>query len=223
MMAMKQKMVMKREAIANKGIWTGKKHYILNVYDNEGVQYTEPKLKMQGIEAVRSSTPAVCRKKFKEALYVIMTKDVNEMKKFVTDFKNEYSMMSFEDIAYPRSVRDLAKYKNSATIYSKSTPIHVKGSLIYNTLLKEKKLETKYPIVKDGDKIKFCYLKTPNPARDSVISCPGAMPKEFDMEGYIDYDTQFNKSFLEPIKSILDAIGWDISDQRRATLENFFA
>ena len=221
MMVMKQKMVMKREAIANKGIWTGKKHYILNVFNNEGVSYTQPKLKMQGIEAVRSSTPSVCRKNFKNALDVIMNHDEKAIHKFVSDFKHEYMLLPFEDIAFPRSVKDLNKYKDSASIYKKSTPIHVKGSLIYNSLLKEKKLETKYQTIKDGDKIKFIYLKAPNPARDTVISCPSTLPKEFSIEPYIDYDLQFEKSFLDPIKGILDAIGWHITE-RRATLEQFF-
>jgi DNA polymerase elongation subunit (family B) len=224
MMAMNQKMIMKREAIANKGIWTGKKHYILNVYNNEGVQYTQPKLKMQGIEAVRSSTPTICRKNFKKALEVIMNYDEASMINFIRDFKQEYMSLSFEDIAFPRSVKDLGKYRDSSRIYKKATPIHVKGSLIYNSLLKEKSLLNKYQSIRDGDKIKFTYLRTPNPARDTVISCVGQLPKEFNIEPYIDYDTQFEKSFLEPIKSILDAIGWRVEEhQQNATMERFFA
>ena len=222
MLVMKQKMIMKREAIANKGIWTGKKHYILNVYNNEGVAYAQPKLKMQGIEAVRSSTPSICRKNFKKALDVIMNQDEPAMKKFVKDFKQEYMLLPFEDIAFPRSIRDMKKWQDPASIYKKSTPIHVKGSLIYNNLLRERNLDNKYQVIRDGDKIKFAYLKTPNPARDTVISCASAIPREFEIEPYIDYDIQFEKSFLDPIKGILDVIGWDISENRRATLEQFF-
>ena len=221
MLVMKQKMIMKREAIANKGIWTGKKHYILNVYNNEGVAYAQPKLKMQGIEAVRSSTPTACRKNIKKALEVIMNEDEKAMVLFVDNFKREYMTLPFQDIAFPRSVRDMGKWRDHASIYKKSTPIGVKGSLIYNGLLKEKKLDNKYPVIRDGDKIKFSYLKTPNPARDTVISCPGELPKELNIEGYLDYDTQFNKSFMEPLRSILDVIGWKIQD-RKATLEQFF-
>ena len=221
MLVMKQKMIMKREAIANKGIWTGKKHYILNVYNNEGVSYAQPKLKMQGIEAVRSSTPSICRKNFKKALDVIMNQDEQSMKKFVKDFKQEYMLLPFDDIAFPRSVKDLGKWRDAASIYKKSTPIHVKGSLIYNNLLKERKLDNKYQTIRDGDKIKFIYLKTPNPARDSVISCAASIPKELNIEPYIDYDIQFEKSFLDPIKGILDVIGWSI-EERKATLEQFF-
>jgi len=221
MQVMNQKMVMKREAIANKGIWTGKKHYILNVYNNEGVEYSEPKLKMQGIEAVRSSTPAACRKNIKKALEVIMNQDEQAAVKFINDFKMEFMTLPFEEIAFPRSVRDLKKYQDASSIYRKSTPIHVKGSLIYNALLREHKIDTKYPIIRDGDKIKFAYLRTPNPARDSVISVPGELPKQLNILQYVDYERQFDKSFLEPIKSILDAVGWQIKD-RRQTLEQFF-
>ena len=222
MQVMKQKMVMKREAIANKGIWTGKKHYILNVYNNEGVQYNEPKLKMQGIEAVRSSTPAACRKNIKKALEVIMNEDEKATVKFINDFKMEFMTLPFEEIAFPRSVKDMKKYQDSSSIYRKSTPIHVKGSLIYNALLREHKIDSKYPIIRDGDKIKFAYLRTPNPARDTVISSPGDLPRVLNIHPYVDYETQFDKSFLEPIKSILDAVGWEIKD-RRQTLEQFFA
>ena len=224
MQVMAQKMVMKREAIADKGIWTGKKHYILNVYNNEGVQYTEPKLKMQGIEAVRSSTPSACRKNIEKALKIIMNKNESDMIEFIRNFKEEFLSLPFEEIAFPRGVKDLKKYADSSSIYRKSTPIHVKGSLIYNNLLREYKMQDKYPFIGDGDKVKFSYLIKPNPARDSVISCPGELPKQLGLEKYIDYNTQFDKSFLEPIRSITDAIGWKTEvKQQRATLEDLFA
>lgn len=224
MQVMDQKMVMKREAIADKGIWTGKKHYILNVYNNEGVQYTEPKLKMQGIEAVRSSTPSACRKNIEKALKIIMNKNESDIIEFIRNFKEEFVSLPFEEIAFPRGVKDLKKYADSSSIYRKSTPIHVKGSLIYNNLLREYKMQDKYPFIGDGDKVKFSYLVKPNPARDSVISCPGELPKQLGLEKYIDYETQFDKSFLEPIRSITDAIGWKTEvKQQRATLEDLFA
>ncbi len=224
MQVMAQKMVMKREAIANKGIWTGKKHYILNVYNNEGVQYAEPKLKMQGIEAVRSSTPAACRKSIKAALGVIMNKTEEDIIQFVSKFREEFENLPFDQIAFPRGVNDLRKYTDSSSIYRKGTPIHVKGSLIYNNLVREHKIQDKYPFIGDGDKIKFIYLKRPNPAKDTVISCPGDLPKQLGLDEYIDYDTQFEKSFLDPIRSITDAIGWKTEHkQERATLDHLFA
>ena len=215
-----QKMVMKREAIANKGIWTAKKRYILNVYNNEGVQYTEPKLKLSGIEAVRSSTPSACRENIGKALKIIMNSDENTLVEFVNNFRDTFKKLSFDQIAFPRSVRGLTTYADSATIYRKSTPIHVRGALIYNNMLKQNKLQNKYPLIGEGEKIKFCFLKVPNLAQSNIISTPGSLPKELDLLQYIDYDTQFEKSFIDPLQTILNVLGWHT--EKRATLDTFF-
>ena len=214
-----QKMIMKREVIANKGIWTAKKRYILNVYNEEGVELKEPKLKIMGIEAVKSSTPAPCRVKIKEALKVIMTKDESALIEFIDDFRTKFKKLSPEEIAYPRSCNNLKKYSSRTTIYKKSCPIHVRGALLYNNLLKKNKLK-KYEQIQEGDKVKFIQLKEPNPLRENVISFIGALPKEFDLHQYIDYDNQFDKSFLEPLRFIVNAIGW--SFERQSTLDSFF-
>ena len=217
--AYEQKMIMKREVIANKGIWTAKKRYILNVYNEEGVELKEPKLKIMGIEAVKSSTPAACRDKIKEALKVIMTKDESALIQFIDDFRQKFKKLRPEDIAYPRSCNNLKKYSSRTTIYKKSCPIHVRGSLLYNNLLKKHKLK-KYEQVQEGDKIKFVQLKEPNPLRENVISFIGVLPKEFDLHKYIDYDNQFDKSFLEPLRFIVNAIDWNF--ERQSTLDEFF-
>ena len=217
--AYEQKMIMKREVIADKAIWTAKKRYILNVFNEEGVELKEPKLKIMGIEAVKSSTPAACRDKIKEALKVIMTKDEPALIQFIDDFRQKFKKLSPEEIAYPRSCNNLKKYSSRTTIYQKSTPIHVRGSLLYNNLLKKKKLK-KYEQIQEGDKVKFIQLKEPNPLRENVISFIGALPKEFDLHKYIDYDNQFDKSFLEPLRFIVNAIDW--SFERQSTLEEFF-
>ena len=214
-----QKMFMKREVIANKGIWTAKKRYILNVFNEEGLDLKEPKLKIMGIEAVKSSTPAPCRVKIKEALKVIMNKDEASLIDFIENFRNHFKKLSPEDIAYPRSCNNLKKYSSSKDIYQKSTPIHVKGALIYNNMLKKNKLK-KYEIIQDGDKIKFITLKEPNPIREHVISFTSRLPKEFNLHNYIDYDEMFTKSFLEPLRFIVNAIGWNF--ERKATLDEFF-
>ena len=214
-----QKMFMKREVIANKGIWTAKKRYILNVFNEEGLNLKEPKLKIMGIEAVKSSTPAPCRVKIKEALKVIMNKDEASLIDFIENFRNHFRKLSPEDIAYPRSCNNLKKYSSSKDIYQKSTPIHVKGALIYNNMLKKNKLK-KYEIIQDGDKIKFITLKEPNPIREHVISFTSRLPKEFNLHNYIDYDEMFTKSFLEPLRFIVNAIGWNF--ERKATLDEFF-
>ena len=205
--AAEQKMRMSREVIADKGIWTGKKHYILNVWDNEGVRYDTPKMKIKGIEAVRSSTPAVCREKIKQAFNIIINEDEAAIQKFVKDFRAEFYAMPVEDIAFPRTSNNMAKYSDFNKIYGPKTPVAVRGALLYNHYIAEMKLDTKYENIHSGDKVKFVYLKEPNKFRENVISFPRVLPKEFDgIE--IDRELQFQKSFLQPLGSILDAISW---------------
>ena len=218
--AFEQKMVMKRENIADKAIWTGKKHYIMNVYDSEGVRYEEPKLKMMGIESVRSSTPGVVRKAIKEALDVLMKDGEMALREYVNDFETLFRQMPFEDVAFPRGCRYINKWSSASDIYKKGTPIHVRGSLLYNKVIKDKKLNKKYNEIHEGDKIKFCYMKLPNPMRENVFAVPNVLPQELGMENYIDYDKQFEKSFKEPLNHITEAIGWSIDKQ--ATLDQFF-
>ena len=210
---------MKREVIANKGIWTAKKRYILNVFNEEGVDMKDPKLKIMGIEAVKSSTPAPCRIKIKEALKVIMNKDENALIQFIDEFRTHFKKLRPEQIAYPRSCNNLKKYSSRTDIYQKSTPIHVKGALLYNHLLIKNKL-VKYEEIQEGDKIKFIVLKEPNPLREKVISFPSTLPKEFNLHKFINYDEQFDKSFLEPLRFIVNAIGWNF--EKQATLDGFF-
>ena len=217
--AFEQKMFMKREVIANKGIWTAKKRYILNVYNEEGVELKDPKLKIMGIEAVKSSTPAPCRIKIREALKVIMNKDENALIKFIDEFRTHFKKLPPEEVAYPRSCNNLTKYSSTKDIFQKGCPIHVRGALLYNHMLKKKKL-SKYQQIHDGDKIKFIKLKEPNPLHQDVISFIGVLPKEFELHQYIDYDNQFDKSFLEPLRFIVNAINW--SFERQSTLDSFF-
>tara|TARA_Y100001973_G_C5206944_1_gene342179 strand:- start:2991 stop:5516 length:2526 start_codon:yes stop_codon:yes gene_type:complete len=218
--AYEQKMFMAREAIADKGIWTAKKRYILNVFDNEGVRYAEPYMKIMGIEAVRSSTPSACRETIKKSMKVIMERGEDDIIEFIANFKGDFFQMDPADTSFPRTVNGLNKYKCSDRLYKKGTPIHVKGSLIFNNMLKELKLENSYESIKEGDKIKFTYLKEPNPTGDKVIAFTNSIPKEFDLEKYIDYEMQFEKSYLDPIKTALDVLGW--KHERVGSLESFF-
>ena len=178
---------------------------------------------MAGIEAVRSSTPAVVRGLIKQSLNMIMTKTEDELIDFITAERDHFKTLSFEEIAFPRGCKELEKWMDNSTsakIYKTGCPIHVKGAIMYNYLLKEKNLTNKYEVVNRGDKIKFCYLKTPNITGEHVISTPGKLPSEIELDDFIDYDTQFEKSFLDPIKNILNVIGW--KTERRNTLESFF-
>jgi DNA polymerase elongation subunit (family B) len=219
--AYEQKMQMKRENIADRGIWTAKKRYILNVWDSEGVRYETPKLKMMGIEAVKSSTPAPCRIKIKEALNIIMNKTEDDLISFVESFKKEFYNLPPEDISFPRSVNELTKYRSYQTIYTKGTPIHTRGALLYNHYIKDKSLDSKYPLINNGEKIKFIFLKNANPIRENVISFIQQFPKELGLNKYVDYDLQFEKSFIDPLKSILNCIGWSV--EKTNTLESLFA
>ena len=220
MNAYQQKMQMKRETIANKGIWRKKKMYILNAWNVEGVQYDKPKLKMSGIEAVRSSTPNACRESIKTALSIIMNEDEEALHRFVETFRIKFKTLPFSDIAFPRGIKGLKKYKDDRIVYKSGTPIQVKAALLFNRLLWVKDLKNIPPIM-DGDKIKFVYLKVPNPINESVIATPDYLPPEFNLDKYIDYDTQFNKSFIEPLRSITEVIGWEV--EKRSTLEDFFS
>ena len=218
--AYENKMVMKRENIADRGIWTAKKRYILNVWDSEGVRYEEPKLKMMGIEAVKSSTPAPCRQMIKDALKLMMNGTEEDVIDFIDKSRQEFKSLPPEDISFPRTVSDVKKYYSYSTIYVKGTPIHCRGALLFNHYVNKKKLTNKYSLIQNGEKIKFCYLKKPNIIQENVISFIQDFPNELDLAKYVDYDLQFEKSFVEPLKAILDAIGWNV--EKTVNLELFF-
>jgi DNA polymerase elongation subunit (family B) len=218
--AFAQKMQMKREALADKGIWTAKKRYILNVYNNEGVAYNEPHMKVMGLEMVKSSTPSAIREKMKQSIKIMMQGTENDIHEFIADFKVNFKKLPVEDISFPRGLNGLKDYADSVIMYKKGTPIHVKGAILYNHYLVKMGLDKKYPKIQEGEKVKFTYIKQPNPFKDMVISYPGRLPVEFGLQEYIDYDLQFDKAFIEPIKVVLDCMGW--STEKRNSLESFF-
>ena len=220
--AREQRMVMKREIIASKMIITGKKRYIANVLNSEGVQYAKPKMKITGIESVRSSTPQICRTLIEKTLDVIINEDQDAVQKFIADARVAFRKLRPEEVAFPRGVSDIEKYtdKTGPDGYTKGTPIHVRASILYNQTIINNKLGKKYPLIRSGDKIKFSYLKVPNRIKENVIAFPDVLPMELNLENYIDYNKQFNKSYLEPMKHILEAIGW--STEKTNTIEDFF-
>ena len=224
MNAYDQKMEMSREAIADKGIWTAKKRYILNVHDMEGVRFKEPQLKIMGIEAVKSSTPAPCREKIKESLKIIMSGDEKMLNSFIRDFREEFMKLPPEDIAYPRSCNGVEKFRGESQLFAKGAPIHVKGAILYNHLLKKDRLDNKYPFIQEGDKIRFLHLRQPNVYQSSAFSFMTEVPRELDIFDKIDYDEQFEKSFVEPLKVITEKINWliDSSYGVQGSLEEFF-
>lgn len=213
-------MLMKREAIASRGIFVAKKNYILNVIDNEGVRYKEPEMKVMGISAVRSSTPSSCRKAIKDGLKVILNEDNDSLIEFIDNFRDTFSTLPFTEIAFPRGCNGLTKYFDPDTLYKSKTPIHVRGALLYNKLLKDMKLDKKFPKIYPGDKVKFIYLKLPNHIKENVIAVPVTLYPELGLDKYIDYEEQFQRAFLSSIRIITDAIGWKIKHIH--TLEDFF-
>ena len=219
MNAYDNRMVMAREAIADKGIWMAKKRYILNVHNNEGVQYAQPKLKIMGIEAVKSSTPQVVRDKFVKAYQLMLNSTEAELQKFVADFFEEFKSLRPEEVSFPRGVSDIEKWEDRHTVYKKGTPIHVRGALLYNQQLKKANLSQE--AIKNGTKVKFCYMKMPNPLMENVISFTNFLPEEFALNQYVDYETQFNKTFKEPLKLVSDAIKWELEYVN--SLEGFFS
>jgi DNA polymerase elongation subunit (family B) len=222
--AYEQKMQMAREVIADKGIWTAKKRYILNAWDVEGVRYQEPQLKIMGIEAVKSSTPAPCRDKIKECLKIIMSGTEKDVNNFIQEFREEFLQLSPEEIGFPRSVNGIQKWSDSASIFKKGTPMHIKGVILYNHFVRQQKLTNKYPLIQEGEKIKFLNMRTPNRMQSNVISFMTKLPKELDIHSHLDYDTQFEKAFIEPLTFIMNQIGWNIdrSYGTQMTLEDFF-
>jgi DNA polymerase elongation subunit (family B) len=219
--AYQQRMEMKRESLADKAIWTAKKRYILNVHNSEGVAYAKPKLKIMGLEAVKSSTPSACREKIKEAIKIIMTQTQDDLHKFIDQFRQEFKTLPVEDIAFPRSVNGLTEYADPAHIFKKGTPIHVKGALVYNHFLRELNLNKRYQEIQEGEKIKFVYLKQPNIFNNNTLAFLSALPRKLGAEQYIDHDLQFDKSFLEPLDIILSAINWQ--SEKVESLDAFFA
>ena len=215
-----ERITFKREVIADHGVWLAKKRYALNVYDSEGIKYEEPKLKVQGMEIVRSCTPASVRSTLKESVNIVLTKDEETLRNYVRDIEDKWHKLPPPDIAFPRTVNNVTEYKDSSSIFRKGTPIHVRGALLYNFHNKKNKLKHKYPLIQDGEKIKFVYLKTPNKIGENVISFLNTFPREFGLDKQVDYDLQFNKSFLEPIKVIMDTIGW--KPEKVANLEFLF-
>ena len=150
-----------------------------------------------------------------------MTGTEDELIAYIEDKRPEFEAMPPEAIAFPRTANNISKFKDSVTLYVKGTPMHIRGCILFNHLIRERDVTNKYNAILDGEKIKYIKLKTPNPAGQDVISFITELPKEFGLNEYIDYDTMYQKSFLDPLKAILDVIGWQT--EKTASLEDFFS
>lgn len=212
---------MKREVIANTGIWVAKKKYVLNVMDEEGLRFDEPKTKVTGIEAIKSSTPEICRKKIKDCLAIILNSSNDDLVEYIAEFKKEFCESPPQVIAFPRGVNGLARYKDKNDIYGKGTPIHVRASLLYNFYRKKFAVTKQYPEIQEGDKIRYIQLMMPNPIRENVVAFSEELPVEFGLNKFIDYKIQFQKTFLDPLKQITDKINWEL-EREANSLSAFF-
>jgi DNA polymerase elongation subunit (family B) len=218
------KIFFKREAIASAGMFIAKKRYALLVQDLEGIRFEEPKLKIMGLETARSSTPAIVRKKLKDCIKIILTKTPEELRQYVNEFYDEFMVLPISDVAAPRGVKGINKYSDNTKIYQTGTPIATKAALLYNSYSKKIGIDKQYAAIKENDKMKFVFVKVPNPygmaGKDAVMGFINSPPKEFNLEKYIDRKKQFEKTFGEPLDNILQAINWKLNAQ--VSLESFF-
>ena len=212
---------MDREAIADVGYWTAKKRYALNVWDMEGVRFKEPQMKLMGLETAKSSTPSIIRTFMEEVIFSTLNSDEDKTQKMIAKYHDEFNNSSIEDISFPRGVNNLNTYSDFKAIYRKGTPIHVRGSLLYNHYMREKNLDKNYELIQEADKIKFVYLKEPNPIHENVIAFPVYLPEELGLNKYVDYDKMFEKTFVHPMQPIFEALRWSI--EKEVTLESFFS
>lgn len=220
--AFDNKLFFKLEAVGEKSVFVSKKRYIVRVNSSEGVTYAKPKYKVMGLDMVRSSTPAFIREKLKGALELIFDTDEATVQKYISSCKAEFDALHVNQVAFPRTANNLEKYSNSSTIFSQGCPAHVRGALLYNHELKRLRLDGQYPLIAEGSKLKFMYLKIPNTIKSNIFAIPGDidLPTEFNLHQYVDYDTQFDKTLVSAMQTILTAIGWSAIEQ--SSLDSFF-
>lgn len=211
---------MKREIISDVAIWTAKKRYAMSVYDKEGKRYTEPELKITGIEIIKTSTPKFCRDKLKKTVSIILHGTESELQKYVANVKDEFKKLKPDQIAFPRGVSDMETYYDSKKVYKPKCPIHVRAALLHNKLLIDKRLEKTYPKIVSKDKMKFVHIRLPNPLHEDVIGFTETLPKEFGLDKYIDYETQFQKAFMSPLEILTDVVRWNPA--KEASLGDMF-
>jgi DNA polymerase elongation subunit (family B) len=210
----------KLENIGPSLIMVAKKRYLFDILYSEGVRYDTEQMKVMGIEIVRSSTPSAVQDYLRELVAICLRSDERALHTRFKEIKELFMKCSLSDIAYPRGVNGMDTYANDTSIYSKGTPIHVRGALLYNHHLRRNSLDKVYESISDGDKIKFIALKKPNPIYENVISYLDKLPTEFGLHNYVDYDMQFEKALVAPLVNILEPMNWHYEE--RITLDDFF-
>ena len=205
--AYEHKMFMAREVIAESAMWTKKKRYIMKILDSEGVRFAKPKYKVMGQDAIRSSTPEICRDMLKDAYKVILDGDETTMQEFIKVFREEHKKLPAHIIATNSSANGLAKYSNKKTVYEKGAPGHVRGALLYNNYLDKLGL-TSVDKIQEGEKVKVLALKEPNMLKYKTVSFPQFLDESLDLNKYVDHKVMFEKTFIKPLTPLLDLLGW---------------
>ena len=245
--AFQQKMHMKRENVISRMISVAKKMYCMEVYNSEGKQFSvdDPYMKIMGLKLVKSDTPAVMRQALRKALPILLQKSEAEVQDYVEEVRKTFGQYTVEEIAFPKTANNVSAYDrkiverlyDNATdkiekanladkldvdslIYTKKTPIAVKGALIYNHLIEKYALGLKYQPIRDGDKVKFVYLKKGNPIGESVIAFVDKLPDEFKLREWVDYQTMFEKVFYKNMEILCQPLGW--SPKKVETLDSIF-
>lgn len=216
----KSYMDQKLECIGPACVQISKKRYAFDILYSEGVRYDKPKMKVMGMEIVRSSTPSAIKEQLKKGVKMVLEKDESTLQTYIGEVKNSFMNLPYTEIAFPRGCNGLITYSDASTIYKGGCPKHVRAALLYNHYLKKMGLEAKYPLIGEGDKIRFIALKKPNPFHEDVIGFPVKIPDEFGLDAYINYDEQFQKAFMAPLEAVLGAVKW--SAEPKVNLEDFF-
>ena len=216
---------LERESIATGAIFIEPKKYACRVIDEEYTTFAEPKLKVKGMEIVRSSTPAFCREKIKEVVNLII--DTMDRQKVIDDIRyirEDFYKQDIEDIAFPRGVKTIDKYLGSRGNILSGCTIQARASINYNNLLNRFEINGKYNEIHQGDKIKFIYMKESNTVLNgqNIIGFSEVLPEEFGLHKFIDMDIQFEKSFMSPIKKLFDAVGFGYPNIDVTNMEEFF-
>lgn len=220
--AFRNTMVMKLEKISSVAIFTAKKRYILKVLSSEGVVYKSPKQVIKGIEAIKSSTPKLCREEFKTMFTMLIDGNESQVQNRVIEFREIFGAQPIEKLAFPRGVTNVKKYvQKGDKPYIKGCPMNSRAAIMYNKNVLDRGLGNKYPLIKGGDRLKYVFLKKNNPTRENVIAFIDKLPPEFELDQWVDIEVLYQKTFVEPLQLILTAIGWKAVAQ--ASLEDFFS
>lgn len=218
------KISFKLECIGPSIVFVAKKRYAFDILYSEGVRYPEPKMKVMGIEIVRSSTPAVVKDYLKDCLKLCLRSDESTLQKKVAEIKKEFMAQPYTNISFPRGVNGLTTYASPTSIYRKgdgvTTPIQVRAALLFNHHLEKQGLSNTYAKIAEGEKIKFVYLKMPNKIHENVIGYVDKLPEKLDLIRFIDYNTQWQKAFVAPLENITGAMNWTV--EKKITLDMGF-